>query len=398
MKHMIDHAIMIPASSTRIWQELSNIANNPNWQANCQQVAFLTTLKTGKGARLRITHDNGQESVMEITAWYNDIGYEYKIVDGASFADNLGRIRMQEVAEGTVVEWTFQYDLSGVLSGIRNSLNTKRQYDRHITQSLRNLYTYIRDEEQNQVAEHLPAAIRPAPTVEERQKYQPKHPSAYESAKDDTSEHPAVDFTPPPLDLEPALKDDDTRPNPSMNVPEDTREDVAQSDVAQPTYDRQSTTSNIEDMSSEDVLNKEDKWISVPPIDTTSSDSGISDVNDQQIAEQKTVQEQEKQSSDNLPSAPPPRTPIDPKLDTAQVSVFDIFGVPKPSKTQEMRAVQENDSASASTIVQTQEHQALDLQNADEGKQVNDSASEGLGRIGQRLRQRRNMAQLRRPS
>ena len=48
--------------------------------------------------------------VVEISAWYDTLGYEYRIVDGAKFGENQGRIRLQEVAEGTLVRWIFQYE------------------------------------------------------------------------------------------------------------------------------------------------------------------------------------------------------------------------------------------------------------------------------------------------
>src|SRR5687768_10262320 len=104
--NVIDHRILVPASPDRVWQYISDINRNPSWMVDCRSVSFLTTMHAGPGTRWRITDAKGKDRVAEITVWYDRLGYEYKFVDGVPFSQNKGQIRLQEIAEGTVVQWT----------------------------------------------------------------------------------------------------------------------------------------------------------------------------------------------------------------------------------------------------------------------------------------------------
>src|SRR5690606_14538533 len=111
--NVIDHAILISASPTFIWRFLGDVSQNPKWQEDCTNISFLTTQHEGKGARWRYSTTKGKDVVVEITAWYDTLGYEYMIVDGSSVGENKGRMRLQEIAEGTLVQWTFNYEVEG---------------------------------------------------------------------------------------------------------------------------------------------------------------------------------------------------------------------------------------------------------------------------------------------
>jgi len=97
--NIIDQRILIPTSPNVVWGYVSELVNNPDWQADCRSISFLTSARTGKDVRWRSAAKNGREYVVQITAWYDRIGYEYKIVDGVPYKENLGRIRLQEVPE-----------------------------------------------------------------------------------------------------------------------------------------------------------------------------------------------------------------------------------------------------------------------------------------------------------
>lgn len=224
MTTMIDHAIAIPTRQANVWEQIRDIRKNPVWQANCKQVQFLTSNQSGRGTRWRIATAQGKEQVIEITAWYEGLGYEYRIVDGVPYASNRGRIRLQDSPEGTIVQWTFSYELKGFLSGLRNSLSIKGNVDSDIIDSLRNLYTHVKNLKADEqfVPEESKSYLKLAPDVDARSQYQPRYPSALDSRPEGeaiSSQETLVSAQPVssvPMIEEPPVAADDTQPNPSV--------------------------------------------------------------------------------------------------------------------------------------------------------------------------------------
>jgi len=240
----IDHRILIPANTQVVWDYISNLSRNPKWQVDCRSVTFLTQKHDGPGTRWRMASESGREYVLEVTAWYKGLGYEYQYVDGANFQENIGRVRLQEIPEGTIVQWTFTYELPGIFSGLRDSLGTRRQIDHLIADSLRKLYLQIKAAGGGTLIEPK-SLMRDAPDVEARSHYQPRHPVVTPEKPDGepfdeplvpAPEAPSVrpgmfDFDEPPiydddaqtlqpimalnLPPEPPVVEDDTRPNPT---------------------------------------------------------------------------------------------------------------------------------------------------------------------------------------
>lgn len=328
--NVIDHAILIPASPAFIWQFLGDLSLNINWQEDCQSITFLTTQHEGKGARWRYSTPKGKEFVVEISAWYDTLGYEYIVVDGLAVGENKGRIRLQEIAEGTLVQWTFNYEVQGMLSGLRNSIGLKRGLQNTITDSLRNLYKYVQDQTGGISTHEAKALLREAPDVDARSTYQPRHPSAF---REDAPEqdYDEVDFPSEkqPINYaieneripEPPVAEDDTKPNPV----------VQDSDGLEMPVDL-----NANYMPS----------LVEPPIavDDTKPTSPIDEV---VISEPGVTQEAE-HIRHELPSLQTSETPAIPQKsgdirDTASVSVFEVFGLQKPSETQEMRSISVED-------------------------------------------------------
>ena len=222
--NVIDLEILIPASPEFIWRFLGDPAALPQWQANVSSVSFLSTQREGRGTRWRASSDSSNDIVVEVSAWYDRLGYEYRLMDGTGFADNQGRIRLQEVPDGTIVRWTFQYELGGVLGGLRNAMRLKRSTTNQLQTSLRNLHQLILQESGGITTHEAKASVREAPDVSERLTYQPRHPSAFhdpaldELAEGDTElatdKQPVsyvFDFDSDPV---PVLADTDTKPNP----------------------------------------------------------------------------------------------------------------------------------------------------------------------------------------
>jgi hypothetical protein len=374
MTNTIDHRILIPAGPEIIWETISDISKNPRWQVDCQEVAFLTSLRQGQGTRWRYSNERGREFVAEITAWYNTLGYEYCLVDGAPFKYNQGRIRLQEIAEGTIVQWTFNYELRGMLSGIR-TIGTPRNVENGMVDSLWTLWKLIT--EKDDAEEHEARSLmRDAPDVEQRANYVARHQGGYRpSVAMPEKQEPAVSM--PSFTIqEPPIADDDTRPRPSIaaasiaQTEKLTNADEIESNVTEPDFLSEISTDDLDADTSPGIsastsepvdqptastepvetapVGSEEDALKEPadsahPIETvvpsdTQADSLLepelepaakaneasvpihaSEVNEQSEA----ITSEERRSVDN----------------TANVSVFDLFGVPKPSETQETQAV-----------------------------------------------------------
>ncbi len=166
---LIDHRVLIDASPEAIWQVLGDLSALPKWHANCTQVSILTTQPRGAGARRRVTMQRGPAIVEEFLSWYDNIGYEYTIVDGPGFRQNRGFIRLQAIHEGTIVQWTFEYQLGGVLAGLRDSLSLRRRLDDEIAESLNRLKRLVESAGAGMdAATREKVTMRPAPNASER--------------------------------------------------------------------------------------------------------------------------------------------------------------------------------------------------------------------------------------
>ena len=242
---IIDQRILIPARQDVVWAYLSDLSRNAEWQADCKSVSFLSTRHEGAGTRWRVSADKTKDAVYEITSWYNGLGYEYVIVDGAAYKDNKGRLRLQEIAEGTVVQWTFSFEGGGLLGG-----GKVRQLDATMAASLKALYKQVKALSQSEglVARSL---MRDAPDVEARAAYKPRHPTSLADGSPAEVAEDAVLLPPTPepavqvedaafvaavdLSAEPPLEVDDTRPRPAVEAAPDENLQFAPPPAPEPT-------------------------------------------------------------------------------------------------------------------------------------------------------------------
>lgn len=140
MTTLIDQRILIPAPANVIWGVLADQGQLPRWRVDCQQVAVLTTRQFGVGTRRRCVNPGGKDKVEEITAWYEGLGYEYTLVDSSIYKNWRGRMRLQAVPEGTIVQWTISYDYAGFFRRLLGRLTgAKGQIEDDCTTSLRQL-------------------------------------------------------------------------------------------------------------------------------------------------------------------------------------------------------------------------------------------------------------------
>ena len=325
--NIIEQRILIPASPDAVWQYIGNISNNPLWQVNCADISFLTTANTGRGIRWRYTTSNGKARVIEVSAWYDRVGYEYTIVDGTPFQENKGRIRLKEDINGTIVQWTFQYDVKGAFGRLRNVLGIRRKNDNAIIKSLQNLWRNITESHQGEVYT-AKSVMREAPGVEARFSYTPKHPSAiHDEIK---QQQQAISITEPPV------SDDDTKPNPAFIQPE----------VHTPAteFQKQTEPDFLADLPEEIPSTPQPPQpVASVPVRAAPQPLPKPDVPAQPPVAPIPAEEQPYVT-------PAPETPLPlpllghEDLDTSEISVFDIFGLKKPSESQEVKAIMWEDS------------------------------------------------------
>lgn len=329
--NIIDQRILIPTSPDIVWGYVSELSNNPDWQANCRSMSFLTTTRVGKDVRWRGAAKNGREYVVQITAWYDRIGYEYKIVDGTPYKENMGRIRLQEVPEGTIVQWTFRYDMSGILRGIRNTVSTKRNVENAIVNSLWALWRRVTEvkpaaQSTNYASKSL---MREAPDVQARSQYVPRHPLK-------------VTEVPPPEGVsikEPPMSDDDTRPHDVVPVQAEVATPSPPVTPAEPDFLKQITDEKVQaphkptsfETASPEKSAVEQFRPSVDPSAITQQQPKPTPLSTPDPAPVNAVETAPPASS--APPLPATHTlpELDSDIDTSQVSVFDLFGVQKPA-------------------------------------------------------------------
>jgi carbon monoxide dehydrogenase subunit G len=316
--NVIDYRILIQAPPEAVWKVVSDVKRNTEWQTNCKAVSILTNIgQNGAGMRWRATSASNKDYVVQVTAWYDRIGYEYTFTDGAPYKFSKGQVRLQETAEGTLVQWTFQYDLTGMLSGLKNSLGHKRAVEKEIIDSLQNLHKLM----SRLVADaryESKSLMRDAPDVRARQQYKPRHPSVFEPSN--TPEAEAQRPTPKldPFNFDPPRADDDTRPLPAVKV-----DPIPDTPAILSTRESAVVAPSVEPVASPPEAKPEPTPAPTPP----------------PIRQEVTPPPAPPVApSVEAPPAPEPQRPPD-KLDTASVSVFDLFGIPRPSATQESQAV-----------------------------------------------------------
>lgn len=322
---IIDHRILIPKSPQVIWELVSDLTRNPTWQVDCTGVSILTPgRRTGAGLRWRLTTTSNREYVAEITAWYDGLGYEYTFVDGAPYKESKGRLRLQEIAEGTIVQWSFSYETGGVLGGFRNTLSLKRQTENALVDSLKNLWKVMQKFGSDELPREAKSLMRDAPDYEARVQYKPRHPSAKPAEQNlSSAAEPALSISEPPV------SEDDTRPRAPISVEAPLEEPVL---VAPELVEHTLTPPEVTDTAPVHSLTP-------PELQAVSLD--------EPLAEEPLLEGAESESQQGVSNLSFPEIS---KLDTSEVSVFDLFGLPRPSQTQQMQPVEVPDEPTENVV------------------------------------------------
>lgn len=412
--NVVDHRILIPRSPDAIWDYISDLSHNPEWQVDCTNISFLSSRRDGAGVRWRYSTRQGREYVAETTAWYDKLGYEYTFVDGSPFRESKGRIRLQEIAEGTIVQWTFNYEVGGLLGGMRNAVGLKRQTEGALIDSLKTLWKVIQEGTANEKVREIKSLMRDAPDYEARAHYKSRHPS-------NKAEQPA-NPTPPPQGLqivEPPLSEEDTRPRAPVKIK--TEEHAAYSEPEQhvaeaaPSIHTEVEAEPLDvpmeetviELAAEIIVNIPDEVeadtdlpaVKLPergaylatteeePVVTAPSTEESREVAEVSVPAELQEEQAELSFTSRTTQEERPASVDFSKMSTAEVSVFDLFGLPRPSQTQEMQSVV---VPNPTPVVDAPVKKAVEP--IAEAPQQQDPQ-----RIGMRLQLRRKQVKLRRP-
>ena len=350
----IDQRILIPAGPDAVWDVLKDINKNPHWQTDCQEVSFLSSKRDGPGLRWRYANAQGNEYVVEVSAWYDGLGYEYSYIDGAPFRESRGRIRLQEIPEGTIIQWSLNYEIGGVLSGVRD-VNTRRQFEKTMVDSLKALYSYIKKSGTARDVQEAKSLLRDALDYEARSQYVPRHPSRYSEEKEETAGTEMGIIEPP-------LADDDTRPNPTLaDVKPEGEEEIAIRQPVkmeptplppEPVPEAEETTADEAEpeLEAEPAGQEAHARFKPPEPGETEQPAQESVVSPAPEVDVQVETEQESITPEQQPTpAPEPAQRVDPyapildtsHMDTKEISIWQVFGVERPSDTQPIQAITE---------------------------------------------------------
>jgi hypothetical protein len=424
--HVIDHRILVPTPPEIVWRFLSDLRRNPEWQVNCSSVSMLTLPQQppGVGTRWRATSDAGRDYIAEITAWYDRLGYEYTFVDGAPYRYSKGQIRLQDTPEGTVVQWTFQYEVGGMLGSLKNSLGKRRAIENDMIESLRSLWKVITQSAPVDKDYTPKSLMRDAPDVNARQAYKPRHPTPFDQPPGGPTPTPAEEMprVPDLLANMPPVEDDDTRPRPAVREepaavaptpepdaifrpPQRDPLDVEPEFAGAGTVKTPTPAAAIPPVTFTETPRESVKTPTpaeaIPPVTITEAPRELLKTpTPAEAIPPVTITETPRESL----KTPTPAAAIPPVTarDTASISVFDLFGIPKPSETQEARQITvETPPAPAAEPVAV----PAPAVTPDTGRQPAvvqtvrrvDQPAAPFGRTGMRLRIRHRRIHVRRP-
>jgi hypothetical protein len=347
--HVVDHAIVIPRKPSEVWAFLADIEKHTLWREDIVSISYLNSIRSDVGMRWRSVGKKRNERVVEIKTWYEGLGFEYTVIDGVSYLSNRGRIRLQEIAEGTLVQWTFHYETTGLMSSLRN-VTLRRNLSNEVVGDLRQLYKVVLETPSEQESFSPKSVMRDAPSVEERLLLKTRSASsmdkleAKEASVDALSairfgDEPgaSVEADYPPVResaiaflTEPEFDEGDTRPNPV----------IASVEHVEVLQDTTAPDNQEADISSNDP-SEQPPEPQAPDLPIAAEEITLSDaVPDITHREWQPAQDTE------TGSGPEP-------VQAAEVSVFQLFGIPRPSETAEFQALQTAEAASYSTTTQS---------------------------------------------
>jgi hypothetical protein len=323
--------------------------------------------------------------------------------------------------------------MGGFLGGVRNALSFKRQLEGIMVDSLKMLWRVL-NQASDEGSRESKAILRAGLDYEARVQYKPRHPSIKAEPVAPPAGVPGI--------VEPPISDEDTRPRAPVNAaPPVEPEPVAEAETVEPAFlvnlppqtsiESSSGAERVEIVAVEGEVSSPASETSehVVVLETPPSAASAVPLSESQessselihppgvLPEQPVIVEIEPDRKQPLPirpvvdasgekapeplpaaapaSEPEPNTvPVvastfldQARVDTSEISVFDVFGLPKPSETQEIRPVVAAEPVSPVTATV----QSVAVVRTG-------SLPVETGRTGLRIRLRRRRVRLRRPS
>lgn len=382
----IDHRVLINAPPSVVWELLGDLTSLPKWHINCTHTSILTTDKTGVGARRRSTMQRGPDVIEEITAWYAQLGYEYVLVDSGMFKSNHGRVRLQAIPEGTIVQWTIEYTLKGLFAPLVDLLFVRRRLNNEVLDSLKRMKKLVEATGiRMDAATRDRVSMRPAPSASERAALA-ETISQQNAEKESTSTEVRARSDAAPASAAPALEaifDDDIPPMPESPVePEHEALDTPADDVpavaeisrpeavdeiftrapAQDAVEQALESGNEPDVDESDItpepvepgpavaLEAEEPETAVEPPaadESAVSEPEIAEQPDESDAQETVTPESEEEAAEPVEAAKPAIPPVPEPLDMPAEpmpsvfqqdlkpvgpSIWDVFGVQRPGE------------------------------------------------------------------
>jgi len=326
---LIDQRILIDAPTDIVWQVIADSSRLAEWHTGYKKVSVLTVQSAKVGSRRRCTTKAGKDIIEEITAWVEGMGYEYTIISGSPYRKLQGRVRLQAGPDGTSVQWTIYYKPKGILGRVRSQFGGRRQMEELVANSLRQLRRAVDAQgKRMDEIERAKVAIRGRLNAEERATYQRRHPPpepVVEPTEDAPVTLPAVDMPAVPsfvADLEQVIEEEtsaaDTQPKPPAGL----REAVAaQSEEPTPVppehrpFTRPTQTQEIPVVPIDPESHTPPHGIPLPPPEPPAPKTPPRAMPAVEL------------------NAPPPNLPPPtPKTDTGEVSIWEVFGLRRPSE------------------------------------------------------------------
>lgn len=133
-----EHRILIPLPTVQIWAILLDWTRIPQWQPEVSSVEIIRSHTRNQFPSLRLTTVHKKIWVMEVTAWYDSLGYEYRM-SRDDLRECFGRWRLRGIPEGTVLASSISYTakaLSVRRKRLENSNVERLRLFRELAQSL----------------------------------------------------------------------------------------------------------------------------------------------------------------------------------------------------------------------------------------------------------------------
>ena len=321
---LIDERILIPAPMTTVWEIIADHSQLPRWRVDVKAVSLLSTNAAGVGVRRRITPaSERRDFIEEFKAWYNGFGYEYSIVDTKKYNDNLFRVRLQATPDGTIVQWTTEFQVRGFLAKLFGKRRRRRRLNRIMVGSLRELRRYVVTKGVTvDDSYRTRMGVQDAPDVDHRAEYGAQIFEQVEQRKQPTEEK-----------IEPAIEEPPVRVEDTPSVPR----------VSPPSF----VTSNF-DVKEEVIAppKEEDTRPSAPIIITEDlakidTDDPPKTVVAEQVGEMKppVTAKDENAPVTKAKTSNQIAEPLFEKRDTDSMSIWEVFGIERPQDIGEATSV-----------------------------------------------------------